>query len=252
MCNPRRVLIRLAELVREEWQRTIEAHVTAQTEISAQATLATQIDLAVELGDIALQELRRLLTEGFGGWQADGTAYTLALEHGIRLRYQPERGQLAVHAHLSETVQSAASTSGTFSGTIEAEIEVEGVGRYYDDGWGGHNEAWAREEAARNAQHQLAATREQLVRDAARQQAEAQAREEAQARLREQVEQRQAALEEQLNTLLRDSEEHVQAAIGNLLGQTYRRAIIRIVTEGGGHVIQDSEQGAIIDLVARI
>lgn len=252
MCNPRRVVIRLAENVREAWQRTIEAHVTEQTEISAQATLATQVDLAAELGDIALQELRGLLAEGFGGWQADGPAYTLALEHGISLRYQPEQGRLEVQARLRETVEAAARSSGTFSGTVEAQIEVEGVGRYYDDAWSGQTEARARAAAEREAQARLAAAREQLVSNAARQQAEAQARVAAQAHLREEAERRQAALEERLDALLRASEEHVQATIGALLGQTYRRAIIRLVSEGGGQVIQDTEEGAIIDLVARI
>ena len=252
MCNPRRVLIRLAETVRQEWQRTVEAHVTEQTEIRAQATLETQVDLAAELGDVALQELRSLLAEGYGGWLADGVAYTLALENGISLRYHPDSGRLEVQARLSETVAAAARAGGTFSGTVEAQVEVEGVGRYYDDAWGGRTEAHARADAERNAQAQMIAAREQLVHDAAHQQAEAQARVEAQARLREETERRQAILDERLDTLLRESEEHVQAAIGALLGQTYRRAIIRLVTESGGQVIQDQEQGAIIDLVARI
>lgn len=252
MCNPRRVLVRLAQVVREEWSRTVQARVAERTEISAQATLETQIDLAAELGDVALQELRGLLAEGYGGWQADGPAYTLALENGISLRYSPESGRLEVQARLSETVEAAAEASGSYSGTIDTEVEVEGVGRYYDDGWGGHTEERAREAAERDAQARLAQARAQLVSDAARQQAEAQARAEAQTRLREEAERRQAILDERLDALLRESEEHVQAAIGALLGQTYRRAIIRLVNEGGGQVIQDQEQGAIIDLVARI
>jgi bacterioferritin (cytochrome b1) len=252
MCNPRRVIIRLAETVREEWQRTIAASVIEQTEVHAEAVLETQVDLAAELGEVALQELRGLLAEGYGGWQADGAIYTLALENGIGLRYTPETGHLEVRARLSETVQAAAEAGGTFSGTLDAQVEVEGVGRYYDDEWGGHTEARAREAAERDAQAQLAAAREQLVSAAARLQAEEQARAEAQTRLREEAERRQAVLEERLDALLRESEEHVQAAIGALLGQTYRRAILRIVNEGGGQIIQDTEQGAIVDLVARI
>ena len=252
MCNPRRVLVRLAQQVREEWSRSVEARVAERTEISAQATLETQVDLAAELGEVALQELRGLLAEGYGGWQADGSAFTLALENGIGLRYHPDDGRLEVQARLSETVEAAAEARGTFSGSVDAQVEVEGVGRYYDDAWGGHTEARAREAAERDAQAQMAQARAQLLDAAARAQAEAQARVEAQARLREEAERRQAILDERLDALLRESEEHVQAAIGALLGQTYRRAIIRLVTEGGGQIIQDQEQGAIIDLVARI
>ena len=252
MCNPRRVLVRLAQLVREEWSRTVEARVAEQTEISAQATLETQIDLATELGDVALQELRGLLSEGYGGWQPDGSAYTLALENGISLRYQPESGRLEVQARLSETVEAAGEASGTFSGSVDTQVEVEGKGIWYDDEWGGHTEERARAQAERDAQDQLTRARDQLIGDAARVQAEAQARAAAQARLREEAERRQAILDERLDALLRESEEHVQAAIGSLLGQTYRRAIIRLVTDGGGQIIQDQEQGAIIDLVARI
>ncbi|MEI7772017.1 MAG: hypothetical protein WCI67_18635, partial [Chloroflexales bacterium] len=137
MCNPRRVLIRLAETVRQEWQRTVESHVIEQTEISAQATLETQVDLAAELGDIALHELRGLLAEGYGGWRADGAAYAMALEHGICLRYDPDHGRLEVLARLSETIATAGAASGTFSGTIDAQVEGEGEGHYYDGQRGG-------------------------------------------------------------------------------------------------------------------
>jgi hypothetical protein len=259
MCNPRRILIRLAQAIREEWSNTIEEFVTEQTEISAQAALETQIDLADELGEVALIELRALLAEGYGGWQPDGAAYTLALDSGITLRYTPDTGRLQVLARLSETIRAAASASGTVSGTVEGQVEVEGVGRYYDDGWGGYTEESARAAAERDAQQKLAEAQAQLraeqqrgALDEARRQASAEARAEVQARLREEEERRRAVLEEQLEALLRESEEQVQAAIGALLGQTYRRAIIRLVNEGGGQIIQDSEQGAIIDLVARI
>ncbi|RRR66942.1 MAG: hypothetical protein EI684_19820 [Candidatus Viridilinea halotolerans] len=252
MCNPRRVIVTLAETVREEWQRTIEARVTEATEVEAEATLATQVELGDELGPLALEELRGLLDEGFAGWQAAGDSYTLTLAHGITLHYQPTTGQLEVRARLSETVEAAAVAQGNFRGTLEAEVAVEGEGRYYHDHWRGHTEERARYEAEREAHARLAAAREELISNAAREQAEVQAREVAQARLREAAERQQAILDERLESLLRTSEEDVQAAIGNLLGQTYRRAIIRLVQENGGQVIQDQEQGAIIDLVARI
>jgi hypothetical protein len=259
MCNPRRVLVRLAQEVREEWSRTVDAQVTERTEIAAQATLETQVDLAAELGEIALHELRALLTEGFGGWQADGDAFTLALEHGITLRYTPETGQLQVVARLSETVEAAATASGSASGVVTGNVEVEGVGRYYDDGWGGRTADTARRDAERDAQRRIAAAQNQLTEEqqraaleAARQQAEAEARTEAQTRLREEAERRQAILHDQLETLLHESEEQVQTAIGVLLGQTYRRALVRLVQENGGEVVRDEEAGAVIELEMRI
>lgn len=259
MCNPRRVVIELAEAVRQEWSRTVQARVTEQAQISAEATLETQVDLAAELGEVALEELRALLAEGFGGWQADGDEHTLALENGIGLRYHPGSGRLQVVARLSETVEAAASASGAASGVAEGSVTAQGVGRYYDDAWGGQTEARARAAAEREAQGRLAAERGRLVEEqqreaveAARREAEVQARASAQAQLREERERRQAALEEHMEALLAESQEHVQSAIGALLGQTYRRAITRIVVESGGQVIEDRQQGAIIDLVARI
>lgn len=259
MCNPRRVLVRLAQLVREEWSRTVDARITEQTELSAEATLETRIDLAAELGDVALQELHRLLGEGYGGWHIDGDTYRLALAHGIALRYHPDSGRLQVQAHLSETIAVAANASAAATGVAEGAVEVEGVGVWYDNDHDGSNEAYAREQAEHHAQAQLAvahatfvAEQQQAALATAQRTAEAQARHLAQARLREERERRQAMLDEQLETILRDSEIHVQSAIGALLGQTYRRAIIRLVTEGGGAVVQDLEHGEVIDLVARI
>lgn len=259
MCNPRRVIIRLAQAIREEWSDTIEAHITEQAEISAQASLETRVDLAADLGDIVLYELRALLAEGYGGWQPAGDDYTLTLDSGITLRYAPDSGHLRVLARLSETVQATASARGTAGGIVAGQVEAEGEGRYYDDGWGGYTAETAQVAAERDAQRKLAdaqarmrEVQQRAARDEARHQAEAQAHVEAQARLREEQERRQAVLEERLAALLHESEEQVQAAIGALLGQTYRRAIVRLVTEGGGQIIQDTEQGAIIDMVARI
>ncbi len=259
MCNPRRVLVQLAQEVREEWSRTVDAHVIEQADIAAEALLETQINLATELGTVALEELRALLVAGYGGWQADADAFTLTLENGITLRYIPETGQLRVLARLSETVEAAASASGSAAGLVEGNVEVEGVGRYYDDGYGGYTAETARRMAEQDAQRRLAAAQRQFTdaqqRDAleaARQEAEARARVEAQARLREARERRQAILQDQLETLLRESEEQVQAAIGALLGQTYRRAIIRLAQEGGGQVMRDEAEGAVIELEVRI
>jgi hypothetical protein len=253
------VIITLAQAVREEWSRTVEARVTEQTEIEATATLETQIDLAAELGELALVELRALLAEGFGGWRPDDQDYTLALDNGVALRYTPQSGRLQVVARLNETVAAAASAAGAAGGTVEGSVEVEGEGRYYDDGWGGHTKERAEQLAQLDAQRRLAAAEARLrdeqqraALDAARQEAEALARAEAQARLREEAERRQAVLQDQMERLLQESEEQVQMAIGALLGQTYRRALVRLVQEGGGQVIQNEERGAVIELVARI
>jgi hypothetical protein len=259
MCNPRRVVIKLAQAVREQWQRKVSALVEERTEIEAQATIETQVDLAAELGAVALDELRALLAEGYAGWRADGPAFTLALDHGIVLRYSPGDGRLQIQARLHETIAAAASASQEASGTVEGVVEVEGVGRYYDDGWGGRTAEHARRDAERNAQDQMAAAqarlRAQQQRDAlaaAHQQASEQARAAAQARLHDEAERRRAVLEEQLERRLRDSEDQVQAALGALLGQTYRRALIRLVQESNGQIIQDQQHGAVIELVARI
>ncbi|NJP07683.1 MAG: hypothetical protein HC837_19725 [Chloroflexaceae bacterium] len=259
MCNPRRVIIKLHQAVREEWSRTVEAHVAEQTEIEASMMLETQIDLAAELGEVALQELRTLLAEGYGGWQADASAYRLELNHGISLRYHPDTGRLQVAAQLHETVEAAASASNLASGMIEGTVEAKGSGRYYDDGWGGYTESKARYTAEEQAREQLAEAearlrteQQQQALNAAQQQAEAEARRAAQQRLHEETARRQAQLDEAVEQLLRESEEDVQAAIGSLLGQTYRRALIRLVQQGGGQVLQDEQQGAVIELIARI
>jgi hypothetical protein len=259
MCNPRRVVIKLDQAIREEWSHTVEAQVAEQTEIAAEATLETQVDLAAELGDIALEELQTLLAEGFGAWQPAGDAFTLDMGNGIVLRYTPTSGHLQVLARLSETVEAAASASGVASGVVEGMVEAEGHGRYYEDGWGGHTEAVARSAAEQEARERLSEAQEHLreqqqqaALDAAYQQAQAQARAEAQTRLQEETERRRAILQEQLEALLHESEEQVQAAIGALLAQTYRRSLIRLVEEGGGQVVQDEEHGAVIELIARI
>lgn len=263
MCNPRRVVVRLAQDVREEWSRTVEERVVEQTDITAEEVLETRIDLGAELGMIALEELHTLLAEGYGGWlpdeAGDSTSYLLHLDNGVLLRYRPADSVLQVVARLSETVEAAASGSSAASGLVEGAVEVEGQGRYYDDGWGGTNETSARRAAEHDAQRRLSQAQERLraeqqqaALDAAREQAQAHARAEAQALLEEEAERRQAVLQARMEALLHESEEAVQAAIGPLLGQTYRRALLRLAYENQGQVMQDTEQDGMIDLVVRI
>lgn len=258
MCNPRRVRVRVAQMVREQWQQTVNALAEEQTDIEATAQLETQVNLAAELGDIALQELRTLLNEGYGGWQPDNDAFVLRLENGVLLRYDTASGQLQVVAKLHETVSAAANAAAEARGVISGKIEAEGIGSY-DSDFGDEGEERARRRAQQDAQfhlevarRKLEETQQQAALHNAQRQAAAKARQEAQHLLQLEAERRKALLEEQLTALLRDSEEQVQMTVGALLGQTYRRALVRLVQDGGGQIVQNEERGAVIELVARI
>jgi hypothetical protein len=249
----------VAQMVREQWQRTVNAVAEEQTDVEASAMLETQVSLQAELGDIALQEMRALLSEGYGGWQPDGDAFTLTLSNGVLLRYYPATGQLQVIARLHETVAAAANASIEASGVARGEVEAEGRGTYYEDAPDAGDEKEARSRARKEAERNLDAAKQQFIESQqraalknAQRQAEKQAQTEAQQALQLEAERRKAMLEEQLTALLHDSEEQVQASIGSLLGQTYRRALVRMVNENGGHIVQNEQQGAVIELVARI
>lgn len=114
------------------------------------------IRMRTAISDLAATKFAR----GFYGALAAGMDYESAFAAGkseIALAGIPEASVPVLWS--SPTQQLAEAAEGVAGGVVEGTVEVEGTGRYYEDGWGGRT----REEAEREAREAA----ERLAREAA-------------------------------------------------------------------------------------
>jgi hypothetical protein len=230
MCNPRRVEVTATRQVREAWEREVRRAATVSAQVGGEARIRQALDASV--GAPALMAIQLRLANGCAGWveQPDG-AYRFEVEGGHAL-YRPQDRTLEIVAAVAETLTETAVAARTLSGTLETRIEARGEAGYYDDGWGGHTQARAREEASQAAERNAdAAAQAQIDAQAAaaEQQAEGALAESAQAqgrrRLAERAEQRQAELEQRARERLAEVGIRARQAFHRLLALGYRDAL---------------------------
>src|SRR6185295_5696027 len=109
MCNPRRLVINLTQLIEEEWQATAAETATARVDVHER--LERVIPLGERLGPSARLGLSAALAEGFHGWRrVEGEDGGFVNEIGLlRLRLDTNTAELTV------TVERQSSVSGTAS-----------------------------------------------------------------------------------------------------------------------------------------
>lgn len=257
MCNPRRVRVALTESVNERWRREIEETARLESVVNEQLRLSINIPMSAQLGTLPLQMVERILRgdTGMTPWQ-QGEDGNLRRQVGdVTLVYTLGSAEFIVEANLSDMVSAEARATMEAEGVTIGEVAVEAVGTYYDDGWGGRNEAHGREIARANAERQVQERIEALHRAQnpevyaeLQAQAEAQAEEEL-ARLREEA---RAALRNQLQARMDSAQEQVRMTVNNIVGEAYRQSIMQVVAQNGGRVLNNSQNGSVMRLEVEI
>jgi hypothetical protein len=229
MCNPRRIRVRATAHLAEVWDQEIRRQVILHGAATGRA--AVRESLSGSLGIPVLSTLDRVL-DGLDGWQQQDDGYRHDLDGGY-VRYYVDTGELEIVAELTADIAATGEAQTTVSGSIEDNLEVEGVGRYYDDGWGGYTADTARSDARANADRKLeGAKRERLGRARAELEAlmgegvEARAEESARRALAEATAAQAAELEQQAVERLAAVGVQGRALIQQALGLAYRDAIL--------------------------
>ena len=175
--------------------------------------------------------------------------------NGGYVHYHADTGELEIVAELAADVQAEGQAGTRVSGRVEGDLEVEGIGRYYDDGWGGYTESTARQDAAAQADLELAQARaERLAR--ARREAEAgaadailaQAHESAQAALAAATATRAAELERQATGQLTAIGVQGRAVFQQALAVAYRDAILAYARSRHAQGVQVSGHDGVLDI----
>ena len=151
MCNPRRVRVKATRQLAEAWDHEVRRQVTLGGRAVGRAAVREQV--ADRLGRPVLATLDDALA-GLDGWQAVDDGYRIDLDGGYA-QYHSDTGELEIVAELAEDIQAQGEAAATVRAEVEALIEAQGTGRYYDDGWGGLTEQTARRDAEADAQRAL-------------------------------------------------------------------------------------------------
>ena len=255
MGNPRRIQVRALRELAEAWEQAIRRYVTSDGD--AVAAVRILEPLKSSIGSPTLIALTAALSRA-EGWEQDADGVFRYELTGGYIAFDPASCELEIVAQLAADVQAEGEAGTTVSGPVEDDVEAEAVGRYYDDGWGGRTESTGRQDAATNADRELAQARaEWLARARAKEEAEAagtaqaRAEEAAQAALSDAMAARRAELERQAVHQLTAVGEQGRATFQQVVALAYRDAMLAYARSRHAQGVRVSDSGGVLDIEFR-
>ncbi len=255
MGNPRRIRVRALRELAEAWEQAVRRHVTSHGDTVAAVRIREP--LKSSMGSPTLIALTAALSRT-EGWEQDADGVFRCELTGGYIAFDPASCELEIVAELAADVLAEGEARTTVSGSVEDDLEAEGVGRYYDDGWGGHTESTGRQDAATNADRELAQARaERLARARAEAEAgaagtdQARAEEAAQAALSEATAARMAELERQAVQQLTAVGEQGRAMFQQVVALAYRDAMLAYARSSHARGVRVSDSGGVLDIEFR-
>ncbi|NPA25721.1 MAG: hypothetical protein GXO34_07845 [Deltaproteobacteria bacterium] len=258
MCNPRKVMIHVAESVAEAWHRAISETVSQKAEVTQLATLTARVELDREMGPAALKMLEQVLAGEFPDHEAwgrnDEGHFTREID-GFSLVFDPRNGIFSLTARLTEMADVEITRGTEICGTTLGEIAFDAVGHYYEDGWSGRTEEKALAEARKQAEirlqralYELREKEQEKVLSRERRRLEAEIRRESELELEQKITELRRALRGKLQAELSARRQEAFATLNRAIGEAYRQTLRRLVLDHGGRVISDTRTGTVIDL----
>ena len=262
MCNPRKVMIHVAQSIEEAWRKTISESAAAGEEVNQLASITANIELDREMGEAALAMLERVLAGEFPdheAWSHNEKGNFIKELDEITLCYQPHSRQLTMTAQLSRMASAEAETATKICGVTVGEIAFDAIGHYYEDGWKDRTKEKALNEARLQADIRLARALHELheeqqqkkitiKREVLQQKAQAQVL----LKLEESKQEVRTALRQQLQTQLASRRQEAFYTINRAVGEAYRQTLCKLVLDNGGRIINDRQSGSVIDLELEI
>ncbi|SDT45807.1 hypothetical protein [Actinoplanes derwentensis] len=249
MCNPRRIRVQASRRLAESWNHEVRRQVTLHGEAVGRAE--SRQELGSLLGRPVLAALERILS-AHDGWREIPEGFRYDVDGGYVV-YHLDSRSLQTVAEARTEVSAGREAAARVSGVVEEEVQVEGEGRYYDDGWGGLTEETARRDAGLDADRLLdraAAARIDAARAAAeantQAEIEARAHAEAQAALAEATAAAEADLERTAGGQLAAVGARVQEAFNVVLASAYRDAILAYARSRRAQGLRVSEGDGVV------
>lgn len=252
MCNPRRIRVRATRQLAEAWEQVIRRQATRRGAASGQARVREP--LADSIGGPTLTALTAVLARR-AGWQEDSNgAFRHELDGGW-IVFDPATRDLEIIATVTAEVSVTEEASTVIATGVDDTIEAEGVGTYYDDGWGGITEQDAQRAAEADLERSLDEALE-ARREQARAAADAQAGEVVERRADERAEAAFAAAAQARSAELRREAASRLMAVGvqaralfhEALAEAYRDAILAYARSRAASNLQLSEHDGVLEI----
>jgi FtsH ternary system domain X2 len=251
MCNPRQIRVRATRHLAQAWEQEVRRQITLRGQARGQARLREPLEAT--MGAPVMAALDRVLGT-IDGWQAHPDGYRHAVDGGY-VHFHADTRELEIVAEVAGEVAAAGTAGTTVRGSLDETIDVEGVGRYYDDGWGGRTAETARHDAGvhaaaeieRAAAARLAQAREEAE-TANEERVLAQARAAAQAALDRATAERAAALDQAAGQTLTTVGVQARAHFHRALAEAYREAILAYARSRRASHVQLSDHDGVLDI----
>lgn len=253
MCNPRRVRVRASRQLAQAWSHQVRRSVTRSGAVVGEARMREPLGATVGGPALAALESVLLDIEGWEQDEEDGT-FRYQLDGGLVV-YYPDTHELEISASASAQVEVSGDAETTVGGELTGDVSAEGVGVYYDDGWGGITRADAEraaeadaeralDEAARTQEAQEAQLAEQRVGDAVTAEATAAADAALETATAARVEELRAEATRRLTAI------GVQGrnVFNQALAHAYRNAILAYARSRGVEEIRETNRGGVVDI----
>ncbi|MCP4656972.1 MAG: molecular chaperone DnaJ [bacterium] len=252
MCNPRRVTITATRELDEAWQREVTRTARLSAEVVGEARVRQP--LGSTLSRQALAALEMALAEDEAWHELDDGTFRHAVEGGYVV-YHPDAQELEIVAVRAGRVEASGEATEVLEGRLQATVEVEGEGRYYDDGWGGRDETHARRDAEQQARVRLDGAGRDAVEEAAEQaeagasdEVRARADEAAQAELERSAEAARAELEDEARGRLEAVGLRCRQAFHQVLARGYRDVLFAYARRQGAEIVTNHEDAGAVEI----
>lgn len=262
MCNPRKVMIHVAQRIEEAWQRQLTESVSLQEQVKAGGSLAINLELSREMGAPAMDALKQVLAEGgpgFSPWEAGEDGCFRRRLEAVELVFDPANQDLSLKLELEKLIDAEGRATAEVGGVAGGEIVFAAIGHFYEDGWKGRTEEKALAEACEQARIRLARARYELKQKESAALVEHESRklshkarlaaEQELARCREQTRQ---ALRQEIQARLAEARQQAMFTLNQAIGEAYRLTLCRLAQAQGGRIVSEQRSGTVIELEIEI
>jgi len=252
MCNPRRIRVRATRQLAEAWEQEVRRQVVRSGQAVAEARVREPLESTI--GGPTLTALTAVLGR-ISGWEQDAQGVFRHELAGGSIAFDPATRELEIVARQSAEVRSVEEAVATVRTEVSGEVEAEGVGTYYDDGWRGITEADARRAAEQSASLSLD-EEARARREQARQEADRNAGDGVRDQAARQADAAFAAASAARSEELRTAAAAALTAVGiegrslfhQALAQAYRDAILAYARARQADNIQCTDSGGVVEI----
>ncbi|QXJ26321.1 molecular chaperone DnaJ [Actinomadura graeca] len=245
MCNPRRIQVRATRQLAEAWDQEVRRRVVLSGEASGEARVRER--LAATVGAPTLAALARVLARTEGWQEGEDGVFRHRLDGGV-ISFDPDSRELEIVARVSARVEASGEAVTIVRAEVGDLLRASGTGTYYDDEWGGHTRERAERTADLAAESALDDAAER-ARTRERERAESAHAQDVREQARRNAEDSLAATRRKRERELRAQAADVLAAIGETgrglfhraLAEAYRDAILAYARTHGATGVSCAE-----------